>query len=44
MEAQKAGERIRVVVLNSLPLNAFDKPIRLEVRPIEKPRSTTKPT
>jgi hypothetical protein len=37
MEAQKAGERIRVVVLNSLPLNAFEKPIRLEVRPIEKP-------
>ena len=37
MEAQKVGERIRVVVLNSLPLNAFDKPIRLDVRPIEKP-------
>jgi len=35
--AQKVGERIRVVVLNSLPLNAFDKPIRLDVRPIEKP-------
>jgi len=37
MEAQKAGERIRVVVLNSLPLNAFEKPIRLDVTPIEKP-------
>ena len=37
MEAQKAGGRIRVVALNSLPLNAFDKPIRLDVRPIEKP-------
>jgi len=34
---EKAGERIRVVVLNSLPLNAFEKPIRLDVTPIEKP-------
>jgi hypothetical protein len=33
MEAQK----MRIVVLNSLPLNAFEKPIRLDVRPIEKP-------
>ena len=37
MEAQKVGERMRVVVLNSLPLNAFEKPIRLDVTPIEKP-------